>query len=249
MLLSMISKYWLLFLLFLMTPALKSLAQGSAPSPDSLLLQSSVRQAASQVPTSQKRLYNGTEYIGYFFNSTKSHPYFQEYDWQSGHVDYDGVTYQSVPLLYDLVQDEIVVGHFNGTDGISLIKPLVKSFQLLGHTFFYLPENKEGKVPLAAGFYDCLFEGKVQLWARHTKTLEQYNKATKSAGYFPLKVRYFLKKNQEYHQVQNKREVLQVFADKKEEVEAFIKENKLSFSKRREEDLKKVAAFGSTLYE
>ena len=80
----------------------------------------------------QAGLYNGPVYDPYIPPITEGNPYFLTESFSTGSVSYNGLNYEQVPLLYDIVRDEVVVRHPTGFP-IALIKEKIDSFSFSGH--------------------------------------------------------------------------------------------------------------------
>src|ERR1700724_2282523 len=71
-------------------------------------------------------LYNGGEYINYFFNFEDGSPYFGVKDSVPGSILYDGVMYRNIFMKYDEVKDAVVI--WNNTETIQLFAERVGHF-------------------------------------------------------------------------------------------------------------------------
>src|SRR5258708_22748261 len=59
-------------------------------------------------------LYDGKEYtynLYYPFEINEGHPFFQSKNFDTGAVFYNNVLYEKVPLLYDLINNELLVNN------------------------------------------------------------------------------------------------------------------------------------------
>src|SRR5215467_993637 len=65
-----------------------------------------------QFTDKQSRLYNGIGTYDYM-PGLQGHPYFMDSAWKNGSVIYDGLSFKDVPMVYDLVKDEVVILHYN----------------------------------------------------------------------------------------------------------------------------------------
>lgn len=86
----------------------------------------------------QTNLYNGSEYINYAYPIKDGHPFFETAQFNNGTIEYNGVRYEAVPLLYDEIIDEVIIKHVDGVSKIKLNKERVTSFYLLDHQFVHL---------------------------------------------------------------------------------------------------------------
>jgi hypothetical protein len=196
----------------------------------------------------QSRLYNGREY-NFYPPSLKGTAYFMDvHDWGPGSVFYDGYLYKNVDILYDLYKDELVTPLYKSFLKIHLLNERVKYFDLMGHHFVYLVKDPTNPTSVNFGYYDQLYAGKIQVLARHSKSIQtsiEYTGAINS--YFSPSNDYYIFKNGLYYSVNSEGSFLDVLKDRKKELRQFIKANKIKFRKQRENAMAKVAAYYDTL--
>ena len=86
-----------------------------------------------------------------------------------GAIDYDGVLYRNVPMLYDIYSDKVVVLLYNHYSKFSLLKERVKSFDFLDHHFVNIRadsiKNNIALNMVSPGYYDELYKGKLQVFS------------------------------------------------------------------------------------
>ena len=99
----------------------------------------------------QLRLFNGKEYTDYTYRFSEGQPYYLSEDWLTATVRYDGGTYDSVQVKYNLVMDELVVRNSNGIAMIKLLKERVASFTIDGHLFIQVTADSV-RTSLQKGF-------------------------------------------------------------------------------------------------
>lgn len=228
---------WLISLLLIST-AFFHISHAQSIREDSTFLQEAQMHAIDLYTKNmgtQSHLFNGSEHIVY--NSiAKEHPYYQA-DWSDGIVFYDGELYESIPLLYDLSTDKLIIENANGRP-LQLISEKIKYFILDGHTHVYLPEDK-----IIKGFYDLLYNGEIKIYARRKKTLQKNISGTELEIKFKETVRYYLSKNENYILIRNKKDVLSALLDQKTELKRFVRENHLRFKSNLEVALTRMAQF------
>ncbi|MFC6998368.1 hypothetical protein [Rufibacter roseus] len=221
-------------------------AWGQQVSGDSAFYATAVNHALNQLSPTKKKLYNGYEYLGFKFDVKRGHPFFKSSTWSVGEVQFDGIKYSNIKLLYDLVQDELVIEHLNRTSSLALTKAKVDSFQLLGHTFIYLEPTYATPTGFQSGFYDLLFsKNEIKVLGRYMKTVDGIIPEDKSVAYFPERNRFYIQKGEQIFLIKNKRDVLKVFPDKKKEVNELMGRLDLSVSKDPVDALVEVAKFYS----
>jgi hypothetical protein len=189
--------------------------------------------------------------IGYYdpYVTVKKNPFFVDDYWEIGSVTYDGFTFDSIYLKYDIYLDLLLIENFNSNGYLSPIKlysPKVASFQLHGHDFIRIEEDTISK--LRTGFYDLYYSGEnVQFLVKRRKEIITSTSIGSVDEEFTQKDRYYIKKDGVYHQVRKRRSVLKVFFDQKKEVKAFIRLNNFVFKTNPDLELKEVVKFYDSL--
>lgn len=188
-----------------------------------------------------QHLYNGPQYFIYD-SPAEEHQFYRTEEWEIGSVFYDGQSFQGVPLLYDIVKDQLVARYKRGFVLITLQNQKVAYFTLPGHTFVRI-EADTGRVEgLRTGFYDQLYTGKTKVVARRVKERQQDLSDRRVVIKFPQKDVYYLHKAGEYHPVRTKKSVLTYLEDQKRPLKKYLRDNKLSFRDDREAAILGLAA-------
>ncbi|MDP9230846.1 MAG: hypothetical protein M3O67_09280, partial [Bacteroidota bacterium] len=191
----------------------------------------------------QLHLYNGKEYKDYPYQFNEGHPYFLSNNWSKGTLNYDGEHYEEVPMLYDVVQDELVILHFDNRSKICLVKEKISSFSLLAHSFVNIQPKNINSSTITEGFYDLLYAGQVSLFAKRTKNIQTFYRQSVSEIKIFKKDHYNLLKKNIYYPVSSKRSFLQQLTDKRKEIQQYIKKNRLSFKNDVENAMVKILAY------
>ena len=172
-------------------------------------------------------LYNGSEYIEYAYTLQEGHPFFQVVDFINGNVNVDGMIFHDVPMLYDIVKDQLIIQDFQKVYKINLPSDRVQQFFLLGHLFVRINASDQVKT----GFYDQLYKGKTALFAkREKKVLEKYSNIQISKVVISQNV-YYIKKDGVYHTIKNKSSLFSALKSKKKEVQQYLKANDIKFKR------------------
>ncbi len=238
---SKIASIGLLFSLY----SIKILAQFS--SSDSSLYQKSVSNAVGLYFASigdQSGLLNGNQYVAYSFSFKEGgHPFFSKDSLATGSIVYNNVLYSDVQLLYDEVGDFLVFA--DRIRRIKLLTERVTAFTLYNTNFIRIEKDSLNPMLISTGFYSLLYDGKITLLKKEIKAIsEETVSATDGiVRFIRVKKYYYIKKNNNYYQVKRKKDLSEIFKDNKKEVQQFIKNNKLSFKKDRDNLLIKVSAF------
>src|SRR5450755_591631 len=102
------------FFLMLFFPFLNSNAQ--APGEDSLIYQASAQKTIAVYYNQlddQSPLYNGSQYIAYEFLFKTGSPYFFTDKFSTGSLVYSGMLFDDVSLLYDDLQQFLIMNKIN----------------------------------------------------------------------------------------------------------------------------------------
>ena len=187
-------------------------------------------------------LYNGREYADYANSIKDGHPFFMSTNFNSGSIVYDGVLYDNIPLLYDLVKGEIIIKV--GIYKISLINEKVSWFSVLNNKFVRIEENDSNQAVISTGFYNILYEGEIILYKKQKKKIQEdvsFSEGIKK--YIIESDSYYFKKDSVFYPVNNKGSLLSLLQNKRKEVLQFIRKNKLDLRKHKENAFIRIAAY------
>ncbi|HEY9194953.1 MAG TPA: hypothetical protein VIM77_01765, partial [Mucilaginibacter sp.] len=138
----MINKPLLCF--FIVTAFCSGRIYGQAAPDDTVIHRNAIAHIVDGYNTAigqMSRLYNGPEYE-FYDPLIKSNAFFLDINaFKPGTVNYDGIFYSDVPMMYDLNKDMVVVRLYNGFSKYSLLNSRVQNFDLLGHHFVYIASD------------------------------------------------------------------------------------------------------------
>lgn len=188
-------------------------------------------------------LYTGKEYTPYP-KGIKGQPFFLSLQMQAGDIFYDGTLYPDIPLLFDIVRQEVVINRYNENIRIKLLNEKLKYFTLSGHKFenIALREGKDESVSI----YDVVFNGKASVLVERVKRIKNPVKAEDPPEFVEEDVFYIRNANTLYA-VDNRSSLIHSMNDKGELIKAYIRKNKLRLKKDIEKDLITTAAYYLTL--
>ncbi|MGV3705705.1 MAG: hypothetical protein ACO1NU_10065 [Arcticibacter sp.] len=180
-------------------------------------------------------LYNGIEHPGYL-RTIKGIAYLNDDQMTEGQVQYNEVWY-TLPMVYDLYADKLVIMHHDNSFRLSLINEKVSQFILHNRQFRYLPNEGTGNSrPL--GLCEVLFEGdSVALFAKRRKLLNEQPGHQVIEREFIVSDQYYLKHRGAFHLIRSKGDMYALMNDKKKEVVAELRRSKVKFKKNREKAL------------
>jgi hypothetical protein len=177
---------------------------------------------------SHLHLYKGTEYVNYD-NHIEGHQFFESEVLEAGDILYNGILYLNVPMVYDIMKDEVMIEHFHKYYKIKLLQDKITYFSLLGHTFVKVNADSLPDSGLASGFYEKLYEGKLKLLAKRIKDIEEEFLDNYVKKRFVQEDRFYLKKDENYVQLKGKNAIMRVLKDRKRDVRRYIQENNFDF--------------------
>jgi hypothetical protein len=194
----------------------------------------------------QSRLYNGFAYQMVTINSPGNAYFKDSTHVTNGNVNYGGIRYHDVPLLYDTYKDVLVGRTENGLFLFSLIKEQVANFDLLGHHFINLqaadPENV-----VTDGYYDELYNnGQIQLLVKRVKIFqEDFHGARDGRISYNALIndKYYLKKDSVYYKINSSGKFLNVLGDKKKELKKYLKDNNINYKANPEQAMLLMARY------
>ncbi len=196
---------------------------------------------ASQLP-----IYNGKEYIDYKQNFEVGQPYFLQKSWTIGTMVYENVQYAGVPIMYNLVTDEVIIPTPDTAAKIQLQKDRVQAFTVGGHLFAYVPANSVLHDAVPAGFYDILVAGSTAVYVRRTKNIQ-----TSLQREIEYKIysrnHYYLKKNNSFFSFRSRNELLKLLPEKRKELQQFIRQNHIKYKKDRENGMVTIVTYYNQL--
>ncbi len=171
-------------------------------------------------------------------------------DWVLGTVMLgNGDTYSNVPLKYNIFDEKLYFKNPKNAELLEFVQP-VKSFkfiELKGSGIFSKGFPTIDKFNTET-FYDVLFDGKVKLLNKKYKTLlevKPYNSATAEKSFVDQN-EYYLFKDSKIKRIKNsKKDFLEIFSDKSNQVDDFIKKEKIDF--KNNDDLVKVFSYYDSL--
>ncbi len=180
--------------------------------------------------------YNGSEYIPSPF-SKEGIPFFESATPFEGSVFYDGNLYEHVKMQYDLTKDQLVAEGPTPDIYISLLPERVEYFILNQHTFIHFLPDKTTAAFMPSGYYEKLTTGKVILFAKREKKFQlSLNPEDKSSSHIQYN-HYFLQNGTGYYIIKDKKNLLQLLNDEKDQLKKYIRDNKINFKREYEKSI------------
>ncbi|MDI3322203.1 hypothetical protein [Pinibacter soli] len=242
------SKSLLLFFcsLFFLT---KTFSQSTAE--DSIAYASAIKNAKAiyhKALYPEEGLYTGPEYYGYPFRFQEGQPYYYKDQMDTGWIQYEGVLYENIGMRYDLIRDQLIVTQPKNNARICLINDRASRFHLFNTTFIYL-KTDTAKAGISSGIYALLYEhNDNMLVKRNRKTItEELSLAEGILRFINDNNSFAIKKGNKYYPVSGKKDVLNVYADKKKQLQQYIRRNKLDFKHDKDNAFTKAVSWYDSL--
>ncbi|WP_299290251.1 hypothetical protein [uncultured Mucilaginibacter sp.] len=189
------------------------------------------------------RLYNGPEYDQYNF-FIKGNAYYDDVNvWKFGSVKYDDVTYNNVPMMYDVYKDCVVVLHYNKAFSYILLNDKLHYFNLADHHFVAVNVDSLNNPGIRNGIYNQLYKGKTEVLTKTSKTIQTGTTGNLESYFSPGKKGIYLKKGTEYYNINGLSSILKALQDKKKQVQLFISDNRIKYKADPEQALVKIASY------
>jgi hypothetical protein len=178
----------------------------------------------------QSGIYHGPGYIGYPYELSNGHQFFESPKFAIGTIFYDGMLYQNIPMWYDLVKDQVVVQTLDSLSMIGLHHERIDYFSLLGHYFIKI--SQDSSTSLSTGFYDQIYKGKTEVLVRRFKgTLEDVSPDGIFTKILKQKNEIYLKKEGKFFSVQSSASVLKALGNNQKEILNHLKKNAIKFKR------------------
>jgi len=190
----------------------------------------------------QSVLLNGTKYLGYPNYFKEGHPFYISNALQIGQIVYDHVQFENVKLQYDLVQDAIIFQ--DSIHRIQLINDKVEKFIILDQTFIRIEKDSQNTILHSSGFYNLLHDGNLKFIVKYIKTKKEAIVNTNELlGRFESSSFYYIKKNNQYHTINGKKDLFNLFRDKKGKITSYVKSLGFKYREDPENYILKVASY------
>jgi hypothetical protein len=232
------------------TPSRPVLAQAAAPEPTLAAATALAKTDYLEAFKSHSQLYSGPEYVDYSqaYHVRDGHQFFLTTEKQPGSVYYNNQLFQNIQLQYDIVLGQVVLQQPGSPLLLKIINENVRSFTMAGHRFTRLVADSASGNAIRTGYYEVLVDSTVQVLAKRSKRLQEHLVQPYINAEFTQTDNLFVGKGGQYYAVASKGAIKRLFADRGKEIQRYIQDQKLTFSKaRREADLVQLAAYYCSL--
>ena len=189
------------------------------------------------------RLYNGPEYDQYDA-TIKGNAYYDDVNvWKLGSVDYDGVLYNNVPIMYDVYKDCVVALYYNKAFSYILLNDKLHGFNLSGRHFVFINVDSLNNPGIRNGIYNQVYKRKTEVLTKRPKTIQVGTTGNLESYFSQGKKEIYLKKEGVYYNITGISSILKALQDKKKQVQLFISDNRIKYKADPEQALVKIAAY------
>lgn len=191
---------------------------------------------------SRHHLFNGREFVPHNLSVVGSPNHGDLVILDHCSVVFDGVYYDDIPLLYDLVIDQLVTIHPDQKKEIYLEKYLVDRFSIQRDQFVRIAE---GQSELSPGFYQLVYQGEnYTCYARRSKEARRYSSGTVLEYRFFETVTYYLQIGDDpFRIIKSQKELLSLDEDHRRTIRRMLRANGLTFRARPVQTLHAVLNF------
>ena len=175
----------------------------------------------------QAPIYNGHEYIENALILQEGHPFFKSSLFTNGDIYFDGMLFLGVPMVYDLIKDQVVIRDFHNIYKINLPASKIQQFILSDHVFVRIVHNNFNEIN--TGFYEQLYKGKVGLFAKREKAIIEKHGSQQIDNVVVSTNSYYVMKKDIYYKFKNERSLLKILNDKKKEIQQYFKKNRIRY--------------------
>jgi hypothetical protein len=176
------------------------------------------------------------------------HEFFMTKNWLSGEVTINKKIFSNVKLKYDLFNDELLAMVNSGTVVI-LSNEKVESFTLKNEQEIYRFTNyNPANSSLFRGYGHLLYGGKASLIVKYNKQIKVLAVENKYDEFYQKQQVYILI-NGQFSRIRSRKDFFNLFADRREEIQKYVREKGLTILPAKPETLIPVLRFYDSLFQ
>ena len=219
------------------------LSSAQSPPRDSVLYSNAAVNAINYFNSNigdQSEIYSGTQY-DLLPPANKGTFYFLDKSYCTPSlICFNAKWHKDIPVLYDIYNDIMV--SVNGNYLFVMKSDKLSDVFLLDHHFIYF--DPKGQYNMPTGFYDELYDGRSKVLVKRIKTIFDHQVSAQFAEIiYEDHSTIYLKKGDEFLEIGSKGDLKKALADKKKQVNEFMRVNKIRFNKDKEGAVSKVADY------
>ena len=184
---------------------------------------------------------------GILFNSkdpqtVTEHQYLQSLAWINGILVYEGRTFKDVTLNFNVYEDVLLVEskrmEVDGVKSLLIDQTKIDKFFIGGDEF--VSYRALTNPPMPSGFYEKYFDGeRLDCYIKHKKAKYVTNEGVE----YRNENQIYLLTDKSYFEYNSKKTFFTLFPEYKSELKAFFRNNSITLSKRKTEDLPRVLSY------
>ena len=199
---------------------------------------------SSEIYGTNDVLVNGWKYYPEHYNA-KGNPYFMDEEWMIGRVSIQGKSFKHVELLYDVVNDELILRQMLNNGSLVFVmlnKDFISSFTLTDHHFVH---SKELESPaLKSGFYEMVYDGELRFIIRYDKAfVNQYTAQSPHGSFSNQRAANYILNNGRVTRISSKRSLLNYFSAHKKQIRSFLREHRINYKKASTDELHQLMTY------
>lgn len=180
-------------------------------------------------------IYSGKEEARY--PGVREHPYLDTQQYRQGSLWFDGRLYPAVPMRLNVYTDELSVRSPDNRFGVVVPPERIDSVCFAQYDIFY--DDR--------GFYARLYNGKYPVWKRQTKQIERVANGMIYEQVFTSRSWFYIYKDGSLQSAGSKRSLLKLFADKKKELNVYIRQQQLNFKEAPDDAIVRLVMYYESL--
>ena len=156
--------------------------------------------------------------------------FFPYNQWEVGNVQYEGFWYYNQKLLYDVYRDEVLIAHPGGIP-LALTNSRVQAFSIKGHNFVNKAEAV-GEMP--AGIYQVMGDGKLKIYVRRSRIINDQIKDNVVERNFEDMFRYYAEMNGKVKRFTKQNQLLDFIGSHRQAIMQQVRSSGLKFRKHKD---------------
>jgi len=195
-------------------------------------------------------IFSGTAYSFYKAN-VDGHPFIHSDKWQTGDIYIYGKVFFDMEMKLDIYNDVLLLNH-QDTEYISQTI-VINNSSLKGAFFsdryFINIQNEEAdSLQIKEGYYELAYYDKCTVLIKYRKTIgRSYKFGTDLYEEFVSDINYYLICNGKTSIINSKKALVKALSKHNKEVRRFIKNNRITYSKQKLENIIKIVRFYDSL--
>ncbi len=178
-------------------------------------------------------LYSGNEYVEFvslesLHQNINGTPFFMTDSLVDGMVSYGGVSY-TLPVKFQLLDQKVLINHPVTHTLIELFNERVDYFSIGKHQFYKIPTGLVKLTNSKQIYAERLLEGQISFWKLHDKILKPTKKAEEQTATYTNYDQFAIERSGIWTKIKSEKDVFSFCADKKQQVQDYVKKEAVDF--------------------